>query len=549
MSTAYGDLFLVTEVKLRIVWREFTHNLRTTIEGKFAIATMVAAPFLMKSLLVSSALRQASMNEHAGWVVLWTAHLFMMAALVLFVAARTARSLIVDPRDDPLAHYPHARQGLAAFHLWIEIVTATTLMLLALFYLFYGPLVSRLAARPLMGMLLHVIGHTVVALALGAVAYRLTLRALERRPTWGRRIYHTTSFPGVLAFVMIAGGPQLLLDFVPGRIDELHSIFESAGRFYVPVTALIASTVWPGPLLGWLFGVGVAGAIALGAAAPLVRTPSRIVLGEVQGLVNRRFKSVFGGRKSPSTHRVVHGARMFFLKDVLLGPVRSPQGFIRQQGIFLGTVGLAPALAWGAPSGRPDRKKRSRGPCLGSGGFLGLRGRVSPRTRLPGIGGPRVGAASPRLAALRSDGLQNGRRVGFRRARWARVRRRRRGVIPSPGHETRSSGRGRDRGSHGRGRSHMRGLTSLSFPRLRTAKRSRARRLENGEIHLHFGRPLRRRSRGGSPVDDAIGDAPVVHVRPQPHDDGRSLDGLGGSRDDAGSSPVPSPRVLTGITK
>ena len=70
MSTTYGNLFLVTEVKLRIVWREFTHNVRTTIEGKFAVATMVAAPFLMKSLLVSSALRQASMSKHSGWVEL-----------------------------------------------------------------------------------------------------------------------------------------------------------------------------------------------------------------------------------------------------------------------------------------------------------------------------------------------------------------------------------------------------------------------------------------------------------------------------------------------
>ena len=394
MSTAYGNLFLVTEVKLRIVWHEFTHNVRTTIEGKFAVATMVAAPFLMKSLLVSSALRQASMNEDAGWVVLWTAHVFMMAALVLFVAARTARSLIVDPREDPLALYPHARQGLAAFHLWGEIVTATTLMLLALFYLFYGALVSRLAAHPLMGTLLHVIGHAVVTLALGAVAYRLTLRALEWRPTWGRRIYHSTSFSGVLAFVMIAGGPQLLLDFVPDRIDELHSMFESAGRFYAPVTALIASTVQPVPLLGWLFGVGVAGAIALGAAAPLVQTPSRIVLGEVQGLVNRRFKSVFGGRRSPSTHRVVHGARMFFLKDVLLGPVRSPQGFIRQQGIFLGMVGLVPALAWGLLQEGLIGRNEAEALVLGLVVFL-----VCAAAYLRGLGS--LGSEGPVLALLR----------------------------------------------------------------------------------------------------------------------------------------------------
>ncbi len=111
MSIAHSGLILVTTVKLRIVWREFVHSVRTTLEGKFAVATMVAAPFIMKSLLVSSALRQASMNEDSGWVVLWTAHLFMMAALVLFVAARTARSLIVNRHDDALVYYPHARQG------------------------------------------------------------------------------------------------------------------------------------------------------------------------------------------------------------------------------------------------------------------------------------------------------------------------------------------------------------------------------------------------------------------------------------------------------
>ncbi len=273
-------------------------------------------------------------------------------------------------------------------------MTATTLMLLALFYLFYGPLVSRLAVHPLMGKLLHVVAHAVVSLALGAVAYRLTLRGLERRPKWGRRIYHMTSFPGVLAFVMIAGGPGLLLDFAPDRIDELRSIFESAGRFYAPVTALVASTVRPGPLLGWLIGVGVAGAIALGAAAPLIQTPSRIVLGEVQGTGNRRFKSVFGGRKSRSTHRVVHGARMFFLKDVLLGSVRSPQAFIRRQGVFLGTVGLAPALAWGLLQESLIGENEAEALVLGLVVFL-----VCAAAYLRGLGS--LGSEGPALALLR----------------------------------------------------------------------------------------------------------------------------------------------------
>ncbi len=394
MSTAYSNLILVTEVKLRFVWREFVHSVRTTFEGKFAVATMLVTPFLMKSLLVSSTLRQTSMNEDSGWVVLWTAHLFMTVALVLFVAARTARSVIVDRRQDALAQYPHARQGLAAFHLWGETVTANTLMLLAFFYLFYGPLVGRLAVHPVMGTPLHVIGHAVVMLALGAVTYRLTLRTLERRPTWGPRIYNMTSLPGVLAFVMIAGGPQLLLDFAPDGIDELRSILNGAGRFYPPVAALIGSAVRPGPLLAWLVGVGVAGAIALGAAAPLIRTPSILLLGEVQGPVNRRFRSVFGGWKSPSSHRVVHGARMFFLKDVLLGPIRSPRWFMGRQAGFLGTVALACYLAWGLLQESLIGESEAEALVLGLLVFL-----VCAAAYLRGLGS--LGSEGPALALLR----------------------------------------------------------------------------------------------------------------------------------------------------
>ena len=346
MSTAYTKLALVTEYELRILWREFTHSVRGTPEGKFAVAVMVAGPFLMKNLLVSSALRQANLNEHAAWVVLWTAHLSMMPALVLGVASRTARSLIVDRRENPLAQYPHARQGLAAFHLWGGVVS-TLLWLLVFFYLFYGPLVSRLAAQPLLGTLLHVIGHVVTSLALGAVAYRLTLRTLERRPALGRPLFWMTGAAALFAFLAMAGAPQFLVELAPDRIAELRSLFDNARRLYAPLAVLVQSPVRTGPMLSWSLGVGAAGVIAFNAAAPLIQTPSTLLLGEVQGPANRRFKSVFGGRKSPSTHRVVHGARMFFLKDALLGPVRSPQGFIRRQGVFLGTVGLASYLAWG----------------------------------------------------------------------------------------------------------------------------------------------------------------------------------------------------------
>ena len=85
----------------------------------------------------------------------------------------------------------------------------------------------------------------------------------------------------------------------------------------------------------------------MGAAVPLIQSPSTLVLGEIQGPASRRFKSVFGGRTRLSTKRVVHSARMFFLKDVLLGVVRSPQSFIRRQTALLGTASLAPVLAWG----------------------------------------------------------------------------------------------------------------------------------------------------------------------------------------------------------
>ena len=63
MSTGYSTLIQVTEVKLRIVWREYVHSVRTTIEGKLTVAMMLVIPFFMKNLLVSSALRQANLNE------------------------------------------------------------------------------------------------------------------------------------------------------------------------------------------------------------------------------------------------------------------------------------------------------------------------------------------------------------------------------------------------------------------------------------------------------------------------------------------------------
>jgi hypothetical protein len=347
MRSGYGTLPLVALVKLRVVWRAWVHSVRTTVEGKAAAVMMLVIPFAMKNLMVSSALRQANLNEDAGWVVFWVAHLSMIVLILSVTATQTARALVVHRREDPLSQYPHTRQGLAAFHLWGEMVASMALPISSVFYLFYGSLVVRLAAHPLVGTLLHVIGHTVVTLALGSVAYRLTLRALERRPALGPPIFHLSTLVGVFAFFGIAGGPQMLLDFAPNRIGELRSVFDTVGWSFPPVAALVGSTANPGPVLTWAAGVGAAGVVAWAAAAPLIHTPSTLLLGEVAGPVTRRFRSLFTKCRSGSTHRIVHGARMFLLKDVLLFPARFPGTFIGRACAFLGTACLAPYLGWG----------------------------------------------------------------------------------------------------------------------------------------------------------------------------------------------------------
>ena len=346
MSTGHTGLLLVTKHKLRMTWRRFADSVRRTPEGKVAVVVMVAGPFLMKNMMVSSALRQAELSDNAAWVILWAAHLSMMAALVLGVASRTARSLIVNRREDPLALYPGARQGLAAYHLWGEVVSPTVLWLFVFFYLFYGGLVSGLGAQPVTGTLLHVIGHTVISLALGAVAYRLTLRGLERRPTLGRPIFVVAATSAIVAFLAMAGSPQFLVELAPHRMGEIRSLLDRVALLYAPLTAL-AQPLRVGGVLAWSLGVGTAGAIALGAAAPLIRSPSTIVLGEAEGPVRRRFESVFGGLRGAPSARVLHGARMFFLKDAFLPTVRSPRRSFARQATFLGTAAGAPVLAWG----------------------------------------------------------------------------------------------------------------------------------------------------------------------------------------------------------
>ncbi len=394
MRTTFTNLLLVTTYQIRILWREFSHSVRTTPEGKLALLFMVGGPFLMKEMLVSGALRQANLDEDAAWVILGAAHLSMTAALVSGVASRTARSLVVDRREDPLAQYPHAREGLASFHLWGAIVSPTILGLLIFFYLFYGPLVSRLAAEPVTGTLLHLIGHTAISLALGAVAYRLTLRGLEWRPALGRPLFLVTGVTALFAFLAMVGAPQFLGDLASHRIADLRSFLDSVGWLYAPFTPLGPSPVRPASILSWSLGVGAAGAIALGAAAPLIQSPSMLLFGETRGPVSRHFKSVFSDRKRPSTAPVVHGARLFFLKDVLLDTVRSPRVFIGRQVVFLGTASLASYLAWGLLQEGLLGENEAEALVLGLVVFL-----VCAAAYLGGLGS--LGSEGPALVLLR----------------------------------------------------------------------------------------------------------------------------------------------------
>ena len=140
-----------------------------------ALIVMLAAPFLMKSMLGSASLRAANASRDAAGVILTLAHATTVVALILGVAARTARSLIVEKQEEPLALYPGGRRGLAAYDLWGE-VAATGLWLLFFFYLFYGALIYGLATQPLLVLAMHLLAHFLVQAALGALEQALESR-------------------------------------------------------------------------------------------------------------------------------------------------------------------------------------------------------------------------------------------------------------------------------------------------------------------------------------------------------------------------------------
>ena len=113
MKRVYGDMVLVTRFKLLMARRRFVDSVRNTVEGKIALVMMAASPFLMKSLLVSSTMRAAEANRETEAGILAVAHVFMAVALVLGVSSRTARSVIVGWRSEPLVLCAGATRGLA----------------------------------------------------------------------------------------------------------------------------------------------------------------------------------------------------------------------------------------------------------------------------------------------------------------------------------------------------------------------------------------------------------------------------------------------------
>ena len=324
MGDLSDDLLLVTRHKLLIVGRRFADTVRNTLEGKMALIVMLAAPFLMKSMLGSASLRAANASRDAAGVILTLAHAATVVALILGVAARTARSLIVEKQEEPLALYPGGRHGLAAYDLWGE-VAATGLWLLFFFYLFYGALIYGLATQPLLVLPMHLLAHFLVLGALGALAYRWTLRILERRPAMGRSLYIGISAGAVLAFLAMVGSATLLEDVAPGLMAPLVVWFDGAAVFYPPLAALVQPTNnLLGPLM-WVAGVVAAPAVALKAAGPLMREPSPLLLGDVEALPERPFTSTFRTQWHPKA-RGMAGIRLFFLKDILLPTTpESPQ--------------------------------------------------------------------------------------------------------------------------------------------------------------------------------------------------------------------------------
>ena len=391
MKRVYGDMVLVTRFKLLMARRRFVDSVRNTVEGKIALVMMAASPFLMKSLLVSSTMRAAEANRETEAGILAVAHVFMAVALVLGVSSRTARSVIVGWRSEPLVLCAGATRGLAAYHLWGEVVVATALWLLVFFYVFYGGLVVELGSHPLLSLTLHGGAHILVTLPVGVLAYRLTLRLLERKPTAARSVFNIASTGSLIAFLAMAGAPRILQALSPTVISVLATPFALIAMVYPP-TALFAQGGLSG-LAFWAGGSIALPILALRLADSPIHHPSAVLFREVEPTANPRFLSLFRPRGPAQTGRL-GGALLFFLKDVVLPARRNPRGFFRRGWIFLAVAVGSPVAVWRL------RQEATVSEAVANATLLGLvMALPSAAAYLHGLGS--LGREGPHLALLR----------------------------------------------------------------------------------------------------------------------------------------------------
>ncbi len=312
MNGESNHLRLVTQYKLRIARRRLADTVRNTFEGKVALIFVLAAPFLMKGMLVKSSLRAASTSRDLALVMLVWAHAAALVALVLGVIGHTARELTVEDKKEPLALYPGGRHGLAAYHVG-GLVSRACLGLLFFFYLFFGALIHGLTPRPFLVVPMHLIAHVLVFGACGVLAYRATLRWLERRPSRGRALDVGAGIGSILAFLAMAGSGILLEGLEPTTLARLGVWFDTVAVFYPPLAPLAQpSERLLGPTV-WVTAMVVTPVIALSVAGRLVRDPSPLLLGEVESpggtQLRRQFPDIWAVR------RLWHGRRAPLLRE------------------------------------------------------------------------------------------------------------------------------------------------------------------------------------------------------------------------------------------
>ena len=345
MKGVYTELALVTRFKLLMARRRFADSVRNTMEGKIALVMMVAAPFLMKSLLVSSSMRTAGASRQTEADILAIAHLCMAVALIMGVSSRTARTLIVGWRNEPLVLCAGATRGLAAYHLWGEVVAATALWLLVFFYVFYGGLVFGLGSHQPLSLILHAVAHFLVTLPIGVLSYRLTLQLLERSPARARFFFNVASAGSLVAFLSLAAAPRILDALSPTVISALATPYARIAMVYPPIAILFQSQGSLSGLVVWAGGMIILPFIALYLADSSIHHPSPILFRDLEPTADPRFQSLFRSRGAIQTGRL-GGALLFFLKDIVLPATRNPRRFLTRQWVFLAAALSPPVAVW-----------------------------------------------------------------------------------------------------------------------------------------------------------------------------------------------------------